>query len=424
MTALNELLSESIDDSYKGIPGGHPPFPLAAIGEQGFNVMREDLPFPLMVLKKSVLDANISAFREFLESKGVSFAPHGKTTMAPQLFHRQIEEGAWGITAANISQMIHYRRFGIQRVLLANQLVGRQNVRYVIDELNRDPDFDFFCLADSVALVRQISELAVEFSSSRPIKCLIEIGEPGGRTGCRSSEEALEVLAALKKLPGVTPAGVEGFEGVINEADPAESTRKVDAFLNRMRSFLESLSVDDFEVDEVLLSAGGSAFFDRVADILAKAKFALPVRVVVRSGCYITHDSGGYDQAQTNAKNQRRSWCRQLRPALEIWSYVQSLPEKGVAILTMGKRDCPYDSKLPIPQSAHGALGQRDLSACNLYATNDQHAYMSYPQELNIQVGDRVSCGISHPCTAFDKWRLIPIVDDDYNVIDGIRTFF
>jgi len=35
-----------------------------------------------------------------------------------------------------------------------------------------------------------------------------------------------------------------------------------------------------------------------------------------------------------------------------------------------------------------------------------------------------VCLGISHPCTAFDKWQLIPVVDEEYRIVDVVRTFF
>jgi D-serine dehydratase len=39
-------------------------------------------------------------------------------------------------------------------------------------------------------------------------------------------------------------------------------------------------------------------------------------------------------------------------------------------------------------------------------------------------VGDRVCLGLSHPCTTFDKWRWMPIVDEELNVVDAIVTWF
>jgi D-serine dehydratase len=91
----------------------------------------------------------------------------------------------------------------------------------------------------------------------------------------------------------------------------------------------------------------------------------------------------------------------------------------------MGKRDVPYDSGLPIPfkryRPGHGFL---HVGEATIFATNDQHAYVRLGADTDWQVGDLVASGVSHPCTAFDKWRFLPIVDDDYTVIDGVLTFF
>jgi D-serine deaminase-like pyridoxal phosphate-dependent protein len=35
-----------------------------------------------------------------------------------------------------------------------------------------------------------------------------------------------------------------------------------------------------------------------------------------------------------------------------------------------------------------------------------------------------VTFGLSHPCTAFDKWSLLPVLDDEDRVIDAVRTYF
>ena len=55
---------------------------------------------------------------------------------------------------------------------------------------------------------------------------------------------------------------------------------------------------------------------------------------------------------------------------------------------------------------------------------NDHHAYLALPAESPLRVGDMVSFGISHPCTTFDKWQLLYVVDDAYTVTEAIRTFF
>lgn len=421
---IQGILDTLLDDRTKGIPGGTEPFALKDIAGKGWRVLKEDLPLPLLVLKQSALDHNRQVFKAFLREHHVSFAPHGKTPMAPQIFKKQFEDGAWAITAATVNQIQVYRGFGVHRILMANQLVGRQNIRFMVEELNQDPEFDFFCLVDSVEQVSQLSKTAQAFGLRRPLKVLLEVGLSGGRTGCRTTEEARAVVQSVKeKRDFLQLAGVEGFEGVI-AGPPKKALTRVDAYLKTLVETLEGLSEDDFEgVDEVVFSAGGTAFFDRVVHVFKEVKFSKPIRVVVRSGCYLTSDATGYAEYLKAAET--RGFKGPLQEALEVWAYIQSMPEPGLALVGMGKRDCPYDNHLPIPHQAYRLdVGWMELPPCEIVAVHDQHAFLKYEGPTQLQVGDMIRSGISHPCTAFDKWRLIPVVNDHYVVVDGILTFF
>ncbi len=185
-----------------------------------------------------------------------------------------------------------------------------------------------------------------------------------------------------------------------------------------------------FDSDEVLLSAGGSAIFDLVATRL-KPTLGRPVRGLLRSGCYVTHDHGNYKRF-VNVVESRLGCARgeSLRPALEVWALVQSCPEPGLAILAVGRRDLSFDIEMPIPfaRAARGAMVTRSVPASwKVSGLNDQHAYLRWDAAEAGQapaVGERVGLGISHPCTTFDKWHWMPIVDDDYRVVDAASMHF
>ena len=183
-----------------------------------------------------------------------------------------------------------------------------------------------------------------------------------------------------------------------------------------------------FATDEVLVTAGGSALFDLVTDGL-KPVLSKPVRGVLRSGCYVTHDHGSYMNLLHKVE-ERQHLTTSLLPAIEVWAMVQSRPESGLAILTCGKRDISYDLDLPVPLFHHaaGTGAPRTVpGGWTLTALNDQHAYLRFPQtdsEPGPAVGDLIGLGISHPCTTFDKWRWLPVVNDHYNVIDAVTTRF
>jgi D-serine dehydratase len=420
MMNIQEILDTRVTSLTKGMPGHIEPLRLAQVASQRWNLLREDLPLPLLVLKRGSLLHNARAFADFMRQHGVSLAPHGKTTMCPQIFRIQLEHGAWGITAANVSQVQVYRRFGVARILLANQLVGRQNVRFVADELNRDPSFDFYCLVDSPELFDYLENELARCSLLRPLKVLVELGMQGGRSGFRHLADARELAQRIRRSRRMQLAGVESYEGLLGPSE--KDLQRVRALLQDTVRLAESIEFDP-SLDEVILSAGGSAFFDEVAEIFGRAD--LPARrIVIRSGCYITHDHNAYDHFRHRAFSGEGRWRDPLKPALEVWSYVQSLPEPGLAILGMGRRDAPDDWHGPTPLKRYRRDDWQDLAGCEITELNDQHAYLHYRDGIDLCVGDMICSGISHPCTAFDKWRCIPVVDEHYNVTDAYLTFF
>jgi D-serine dehydratase len=424
---LNDIKATLLDRRTKGIPGTAQPFALGDIAQQGWNVLREDMPLPLMVLKRAALDHNAAVFGAYLVANGLSLAPHGKTTMSPQIFAGQLGLGAWGMTAATVNQVQVMRAYGVQRIVMANQLLGKAHLQTIAAEINADPAFDFYCFVDSLAQLRNMAAHLGKLD--HPIKLLMEVGAMGGRTGLRTLDDAAALATAIAAAdPALFRfAGVAAFEGVLPGLD--KTTAPVDHFAAFVVEVARNLPASLYRgLDEFILSGGGSSYFDIVAERFKTLRVDVPVRVLLRSGCYVTHDSGSYNAAQDAAKADKHRHGHHpsnLKPALEIWAYVQSMPEPGLAFLSMGKRDVPYDAGLPVPTSRYRpGTGFLAVGSSVVIATNDQHAYVRLGADADWQVGDMVACGISHPCTAFDKWRFIPIVNDSYDVVDGVLTFF
>jgi D-serine dehydratase len=433
--SVKDIDATILDGSIKGIPGGVAGFPMRDIGGKGWNLLREDLPLPVAVLRRSALRHNGAWMREYLALSGAVIAPHGKTTMSPQLFQQQLADGAWAMTVATAQQLRICREAGIARVVMANQLIGRTAISYVLDEIRRDNGFDFYCLVDSVANVEQLAAAARRAAPGRPLQVLLEGGLAGGRTGCRDLAGALAVARAVKAAePHLALRGVEGFEGLIHSDSPKDDAAAVARFLD----FLGEIAVAGekeglFAADKLILSAGGSAFYDIVVERFRRAGVKRDFLLVIRSGCYLTHDSKMYREAFEHIRERRPdidSLGGGLEPAFEVWAYVQSRPERGKAILTMGKRDVSYDVDLPMPlkwfrPGDGGANAVHGMSEGHVVTgLNDQHCHMTVPEDSPLAVGDMVGFGISHPCTTFDKWQVVPLVDDDYTVVSAIKTFF
>ena len=423
---LARLLDEPVDWRFKGRPATRESITLGTFRERRWNVLGGDFLLPVLVLKERALDHNIQVVADYCREHAVSLAPHGKTSMAPQLFKRQLDAGAWGMTAATVSQVGVYRRFGVSRIVLANELVDGAGLRWIADELASDPGFDFYCLVDSVAGVDAMTAALAGATVGAPLQVLVELGVTGGRSGCRTLEEAKEVAVAASASPALALAGVEGFEGVIADPDVDVALGGVNEFLTRLRALATELAHDGAFAarDEIIVTAGGSAFFDRVVACLGPPwDLRLPVRLVLRGGCYASHDSGFYERL--SPLGGRREDGRRLHAALEAWGVVLSRPEPDLAIVGVGKRDVPFDIDLPIPQrvSRSGTIGEV-YGKLVVAALNDQHAFVRLGSGARLDVGDLVGFGISHPCLAFDRWALIPLVDDDYTVVGAVRTFF
>ena len=421
--ALARLGERVLDVSTKGIPPGAGPLTLGEIGKRGWSLLNGDLTMPVAVLRKSALEHNSRWMRAFIAGNGLAIAPHGKTTLAPQLFDLQERDGAWAITVSNVQQVALCRQFAFDRILIANQVVGRAEIRYLLDELAGSPDLEMFCLVDSVEGVRRIAEAGAGSAKAKRLGLLLEVGFDGGRTGARTLEQALEVARAVRAA-GLTLSGVEGFEGILKDS------QSVDVFLDRIADVAAACRAEGlFSGDgPAILSAGGTVYYDRVAARLGPKGLDGHFKIVTRSGCYLTHDSHAIDE---NYRAIRQRGGNLLpagdpEPALMVWTTVQSRPEPGRAILAMGRRDVGFDAGLPIP-----LLWYRDgdkpvaIGAGHVVeALNDQHAYLACPADSPLAIGDLVGFGISHPCTTFDKWQVLFVIDDEYRVVDAVKTFF
>jgi D-serine dehydratase len=427
---LEALKDEPLEEWHKGLPAGARITPSEARG-RGWNILNGDLPLPLLVIKERALAHNLRTMAEWCGRNGLLLAPHGKTTMCPQIFERQIGHGAWAMTVASAAQAAICLRFGITRIVIANQVIDTESLRRLAIMLNQGAEI--YCLIDSIDGARRLSAGLARFGAQRPVNVLIELGRNGWRTGVRTLEQGMEVYAEASHHQSLRICGLEAFEGLASSPDGSDAEAKiVDEFLDDLRRLGERLRAEfpsAARKDEApILSAGGSAFLDRVLKLAQST--AGNFQFVVRSGCYVTHDHQQYQRKQEAwlARSDARDQLPQFIPALELWGCVHSVPQSERAILNFGKRDCSFDLGLPNPLFAY-AEGQpagkgRELKTAQITVLNDQHAYLDFGGEDRFEVGDLVGCGISHPCTSFDKWRVIPVVDDDYNVIDLYRTFF
>jgi D-serine dehydratase len=413
LAALRERPVEPTEKGFGSLGGRASAASLAAARPP----LREaSLTYPLLTLRESALRNNLEAMAAYCARAGVELAPHGKTAMSPELAARQLAHGAWGITVASIGQLQTYRAFGFGRLMLANELTDATGIAWLGAELAADPGFEAYCYVDSLDGVAILDRVLRRHPAGRPLPVLVEIGHAGGRTGCRTDAGALAVAKAARASGTLAVAGVAGYEGTISGGSERQTRSEVAAFCRRLRTLANALGEG---AGECIVTAGGSAWFDVVTRELT-AGGATPVRVILRSGAYLTYDHGLY--ATTSPAARGAAGAPALRPALELWAQVLSRPEPGLALLGAGRRDVGFDAGLPVPLRV--ACSAQSTAGWTVTGLNDQHAYLRLDSGAALAPGDLVSMGISHPCTTLDKWRALVVCSDEDEVIDLVHLFF
>ncbi|MDX6021604.1 amino acid deaminase [Scandinavium sp. V105_16] len=386
------------------------------------NVLAEDVCLPAAVIKKSALENNIQWMQRYADARGVSLAPHGKTTMTPWIFQAQQAAGAWAIGVGSAWQANAAMASGVKRVLMVNQLVGKANMQVVAQLKQHYRDTDFICCVDSEANANTLS--AFFAAQDQVLDVMVELGVPGGRCGCRTTEQGLALAQNIADLPGLRLRGLELYEGVLHGENPQPL---VEALLRDAAAL--ACDMARYVDGEFILTGAGSVWYDVVCSVWLAAQKPPQCRVVIRPGCYITHDAGIYDEAQQQLKARDRVACDlggDLSSALELVAMVQSVPETGRAVVNIGKRDSAFDAGLPQPIAhyRHGEALPLAPGAITSTGIMDQHCMLKLAAGSDVQVGDILVFGTSHPCLTFDKWKTLLLVDDSYCVLEELDTLF
>ena len=415
----------------KGFPALQPPLPLAAVGERSWSLLDDTLPLPLAVVRQSALAHNIAWMQAFATERGVQLAPHGKTTMSPQLFRRQLDAGAWGLTFANVHQLRVGLAAGARRALIANQVMGAAELAELLDLRRRHPGLELAFFVDSQAQLDLIARhWAVLGAGEARLDVLLELGT--SRCGLREHGPALALARALQGHPALRLRGIGFYEGLQARGDSTADTALLAQWQARVEALLadiEAQGLIDADAHPLWISGGGSAVFDLVTPLLAARAGAAPRLGLLRSGCYLCHDHAHYGRYQRLMDERLGTplGAPSLQPALEVWAQVQSCPEPGLALLNAGRRDLSFDQGWPVPVW-HRRDGRRHPAPAGWHVTglNDQHAYLRWDPAVDTgpAVGERVALGPSHPCTTFDKWAWMAVVDDDDRVVDALTPQF
>lgn len=423
----SRFITNEIENSLQVIPFEKGSGNVSTLAKNGWDLLKEEVSFPVAVIKEQNVQNNAKWMQKFSQESMVELAPHGKTTMAPELFKLQIEQGCWGISLATVPQVINASQHGIKRIILANQLIGAFHFKLIADLLT-STDLELYCFVDSAENIHQLGK----YFSQRGVvlKILLEIGVEGGRCGWRNTDNVDDVIEAIGEYDCLALSGVSFYEGVIH-GEQAQS--KIENLINNVYKLTTKLHQQKlFTQDEVIITGAGSAWYDVVASQFKNMPLisGLICRYIIRPGCYLIHDTGIYQQAQNDILQRSQFACDiegKLDSSLEIWAYVQSIPEPGLVIIGLGKRDVAFDAGLPTPEMHYKPewkVPQKVEKSWQVVEIMDQHCMMKVSSNSGLSVGDLIVFSTSHPCLTIDKWRKLGVINNEYTINKTITTYF
>lgn len=417
---INENSKESNQQRF---PIGSKGVPFNKNRQGQFSLVKEEVSLPAAVIDAKAIENNIQWMQTFADQHNVKLCPHGKTTMTPALFKQQLEHGAWGVTVATSPQAEVAVLSGAKNIIIANQVIGKANMQLVIDLIKQNQASILVCV-DSVDNIQQWHNHAQATQVQLPL--LIEMGVSGGRCGCRTAEEVRALAKEINNASHLSLAGIELYEGVIH-GEEAEQTIRV--FLDSTIALTKQLFKQyPSTFDRPIITGAGSAWYDVVAEQFSSHDDLL---CIIRPGCYAIHDTGIYEEAQsqvlTRSIKNKGLACDitgDLSSSLELWAYVASVPETNKAVIGLGKRDAAFDAGLP--QIERVIRNSDDITLPELTATHimDQHMFVEMKEPHSLKVGDIVVMSTSHPCLTFDKWRYIGVKKDNDIVSHWVDTYF
>lgn len=425
--------SPLLDDRIRGFPAGHAPVAAGEIGTLGWKPVDGRMSLPLISLDEGAFAANIRQMMAYVRGHGLEIAPHSKTPMVPELARQLIDAGAWGTTVADIRQASVMLKAGLNRLILANEVGGALAARRLASVLSGFQDAEVHVFVDSVDLARAYVAAWQERSDLPRLGLLPELGI--ARAGSRSVESALEIVDYILAQTGanVGLSGVGCYEGSAATADHAETVRRIEKLMTMTADLYRAVRgrVGDAEL---IVTAGGSTFFDLVAGALVPALAGDPrAKLVLRSGAIFFYDHGTYERGLT-ALDSRKGLeigghvlqaTQAFKPVLRVWAEVVSRPEPGLAICGAGLRDVAMDQGFPRPLALHrDGVKLRNLDGASVTKLNDQHAFVDLAGQDDVRIGDVVEFGISHPCTCLDRHSVLYGLDEGLTVRTVYLTRF
>ncbi|MFC9035193.1 type III PLP-dependent enzyme domain-containing protein [Streptomyces arboris] len=410
---VGRTAEERIDHRFAFLPPDATGLTISELTAQGRNLFTGGFTAPVVTLPAQAVDHVLGQLQTCSAEYGIAFAPSGEVAMSPELFERRGLDGLWGITATSPHQVRVYRALGIQRILLASELVDTGFLSWIAQELNADTGFRFICYVDSVRGAELMDAGLREAGAIRPVDVMVELSAgKGARAGARTRDECTRVADAVASSPALRLTGVAGHEGDVPRADYVA----VSAWLRQLTALAAAFDKDCrfSEADEITVSVSGREWFEAVTDVLdIIPSLSKPVLKLLRSGAPGLNGQMPYGIRSGN----------QVAPAtgFQLWTQVISCPELGQAIVSMESRALAPSPGAYKVQSVRACESGHIRPATGITVTSASggHASLKLDAGVHLEVGDWISLSLP---LGFGTMDLVPLTEADGTVTSYVRT--
>ena len=318
----------------------------------------DDLDTPALCVDLDAMESNIRELAAACRQNGVAWRPHAKCHKSVDVGRKLIAAGAIGLTCAKLGEAEIFAAAGIQDLLIANELVGPQKVRRLV-ELRRIAD-PVFCI-DHIDQALPISQ-AMHAAGLR-VRAVLEVNVGMNRAGILPGEPALFLAQEIARLPGIELAGVMGWEGhLVIVEDPKEKEARIREALSQLTATRDLLVANSLPCP--IVSCGGTGSYP--------ISVSHPGVTEIEAGGAIFMD----------AFYRRKCHISAFQLALKVVATVVSRPAPERAIIDAGRKTMNMEMAMPF------VLGREDIEVKSLSA---EHGTLTLaPSAQNLRIGDRL----------------------------------
>jgi D-serine deaminase-like pyridoxal phosphate-dependent protein len=216
---------------------------------------RNEVTTPALLLDLDVARRNITKMAQIFSEMPARLRPHIKVHKSVELSRMIVDAGAVGVACATPWEAIVMARGGIEDVLVANQVVQRDQVARLA-ELARDHRLTL--TVDDVRNVDQLSRAATAAGSRLDVLLEVDVGM--ARCGVRTLEDLVPIAARIAQTDNLRLRGIQAYEGhCMLEPDRRKRVREANAANERAIQAADLLGDAGHPCEEI--SAGGTGTY-------------------------------------------------------------------------------------------------------------------------------------------------------------------